>query len=124
MRPLSARVTALRFLSRWRRPRYGGNDIGENTHADQHCLRGERIDNYAESVVAGVPAIVAQRELATIGDEMAWPEAQLRIRGIDPSQGAGNVVMITLAHKNVTEVFAAFGHKGVPSEAVAKRVID
>ncbi len=85
--------------------------------------RGERVDGYAESVIAGVAGSVAQRELDVIGAAMAWSAEQLRIRGLDPSQGPGNVAMITLAHEHVTEVFVAFGEKGVTAEAVAKRAV-
>lgn len=85
--------------------------------------RGERRDGYAESFVAGVPAGVAQRELESIGSGMGWSGEQLRLRGLPGEQGPGNVLLLTLEHEHVTEVFAAFGEKAVTAEAVAKRLL-
>lgn len=85
--------------------------------------RGAFVDGYAESFIAGVPGHVAERELATIGQLMSWPPEKLLIRGIDNAHGPGNIVLLTIAHEHVTEVFAGFGEKGITSEAVAKRAV-
>jgi len=85
--------------------------------------RGERKEGYAESFVAGVPAGVAQRELDAIASGMGWSGEQLRLRGLPGEQGPGNVLLLTLEHEHVTEVFAAFGEKSVTAEAVAKRLL-
>lgn len=86
--------------------------------------RGALMDNFAESFFAGVPAHVAERELTTVGRIMSWQDEKLFIRGIDNARGPGNVVMLTLKHGHVTEVFAGFGEKGISSETVATRVAD
>lgn len=85
--------------------------------------RGQRVDAFAESVVAGVPAHVAQRELQAIGESLNWPEAKLFIRQLASDMGPGNVLMATIKHEHVTEVFCGFGEKGVSAESVAKGVI-
>ncbi len=85
--------------------------------------RGERVEAYAESLIAGVPAHVAKRELGLIDQAMGWTDEQLRIRGLPNDQGPGNALIVTLAHANVTEVFTAFGEKGTTAEAVAKKAI-
>ena len=85
--------------------------------------RGAFVVGYAESFIAGVPVHVAERELATIGQLMSWPSEKLLIRGIDNAYGPGNIVLLTIEHEHVTEVFAGFGEKGTASEAVAKRVV-
>ena len=85
--------------------------------------RGDRSDGYVESFVAGVPAGVAQRELDAIALGMGWSGEQLRLRGLPGEQGPGNVLLLTLEHEHVTEVFAAFGEKSVTAEAVAKRLL-
>lgn len=85
--------------------------------------RGERSDGYVESFVAGVPAGVAQRELDAIALGMGWSGEQLRLRGLPGEQGPGNVLLLTLEHEQVTEVFAAFGEKSITAEAVAKRLL-
>ena len=86
--------------------------------------RGERIDGHAESFVAGVPAGVAERELERVASGMGWSGKQLRLRGLPAEQGPGNVLLLTLEHEHVTEVFASFGEKSVLAETVAKRLLN
>jgi RNA 3'-terminal phosphate cyclase (ATP) len=86
--------------------------------------RGARTENFAEAFTAGVPGTVGLRELDVIAKAMAWEPAQLLMRGLPDAHGPGNVVLITLAHENVTEVFTAFGEKGITAEAVAKRAVE
>jgi RNA 3'-terminal phosphate cyclase (ATP) len=86
--------------------------------------RGARTENFAEAFTAGVPGTVGLRELDVIGKAMGWDQAQLLMRGLPDAQGPGNVVLITLAHENVTEVFTAFGEKGITAEVVAKRAVE
>jgi RNA 3'-terminal phosphate cyclase (ATP) len=85
--------------------------------------RGARTENYAEAFMAGVPGHVGRRELDVIGAAMGWDETQLLMRGLNDAHGPGNVVLITLAHENVTEVFTAFGEKGIAAEAVANKAL-
>lgn len=86
--------------------------------------RGTRLHGYAESFVAGVPESVARRELQSIGKGMGWDEAQLRCHRLPAEMGPGNVLLLTLAHEQVTEVFAGFGEKMVRAEAVAKQTLE
>ena len=85
--------------------------------------RGERLNAYAESFFAGLPAHIAERELAVVKRRMAWKDDQLFMRGIDHDQGPGNVLLITLEYENVTEVFTGFGERGVSAETVANRTV-
>jgi RNA 3'-terminal phosphate cyclase (ATP) len=85
--------------------------------------RGQLLSGYAESIVAGVPASVARRELECIGAGMGWAEPQLLACPLPAEQGPGNVLLITLEHAHVTEVFTAFGEKMVKAEAVARSVL-
>ena len=85
--------------------------------------RGERKAAYAESFIASVPLNVAKRELECIGTGMGWEESQLLVRGLPADQGPGNVLLITLEHEHVTEVFTAFGEKSVRAEAVARQAL-
>lgn len=85
--------------------------------------RGERSNAFAESFVAGIPNSVARRELECIGTGMGWDESQLRVRSLSHDQGPGNVLMVTLEHQHVTEVFCGFGEKTVRAESVAKQVL-
>ncbi len=85
--------------------------------------RGERINAYAESFFAGLPAHIAERELAVVKQHLAWRDDQLLMRGIDRHQGPGNALLITLEHEHVTEVFTGFGEKGVSAEMVANSAL-
>jgi RNA 3'-terminal phosphate cyclase (ATP) len=85
--------------------------------------RGERVSGFAEGFVAGIPGVIAKRELECVGVGMGWDESQLLVRGLPGEQGPGNALLITLEHQHVTEVFCAFGEKMVRAEAVAKSVI-
>lgn len=85
--------------------------------------RGERINAYAESFFAGLPAHIAERELAVVKMRMAWSDDQLFMRGLDRNQGPGNALLITLEYEHVTEVFAGFGEKGVSAETVANGAV-
>jgi RNA 3'-terminal phosphate cyclase (ATP) len=85
--------------------------------------RGERINAYAESFFAGLPAHIAERELAMVKKRLAWADNQLLMRAIDRQQGPGNVVLITLEYEHVTELFTGFGEKSVAAEVVANGAI-
>lgn len=86
--------------------------------------RGARRLGYAESFVAGVPASVARRELACIGQGMGWEEGQLLACVLPAEYGPGNVLLVTLEHEHVTEVFSGFGEKAVRAETVAKLTLE
>jgi RNA 3'-terminal phosphate cyclase (ATP) len=85
--------------------------------------RGKRLSGYAESIITGVPASVARRELDIIGAGMGWGEPQLLARPLPDEQGPGNALLVTLEHEHVTEVFTAIGEKMVRAEAVARSVL-
>ncbi len=85
--------------------------------------RGERVNAYAESYFSGLPTHIAERELAVVKERMTWSDEQLQMREINRNQGPGNVLLITLEHEHVTEVFTGFAERGVAAEAVAKGVI-
>lgn len=85
--------------------------------------RGGRLNAYAESFFAGLPAHIAERELAVVKRRMAWNDDQLFMRGINHDQGPGNALLITLEYENVTEVFTGFGERGVSAETVANRTV-
>jgi len=85
--------------------------------------RGAFVDGYAEALFAGVPSSVGSRELAQVGDALGWEKHQLRLRGLPHEQGPGNALLLTLAYEAHTEVFAAFGARGLAAEAVADQVL-
>jgi RNA 3'-terminal phosphate cyclase (ATP) len=70
--------------------------------------------------VAGLPAHIAQRELATVGRLLDWPDECLEVRAWDGKAGQGNTVTIEIESETLTEVFTAFGQRGVRAETVAE----
>jgi len=86
--------------------------------------RGSQVAGHADAFVAGLPANVGTRELDCIGNALNWDETQLRLHRLPPEQGPGNAVLVTIAHEQVTEVFAGFGAKAVRAESVAQEAID
>lgn len=85
--------------------------------------RGACVDLKAEAVVANLPAIIAMRELAAVGEALGWPAEALHTRVSHEAAGPGNCLMLTLAHETVCEVVTAFGRAGVPSETVAAEAV-
>lgn len=82
--------------------------------------RGERRAAFAESLVPGIPAKVAVRELEALGRALGWSGEQLRTPAVRQNEGPGNALMATLEHAHVTEVFTSFGEKTVSAEQVAR----
>ena len=88
------------------------------------CIaRGAFVDGYAEAFFAGVPSSVGSRELAQVETALGWEGRQLRLRGLPAEQGPGNALLLTLAFEEHTEVFSAFGARGVSAEAVAGQAL-
>jgi len=85
--------------------------------------RGEIIGKRATAIVANLPSTVAERELNLIARMLSWPKEWLRAESVDDSRGPGNVVMIEIESRHVTEVFTGFGERGVRAEAVAERAV-
>lgn len=85
-------------------------------------VRGPCLNTFAEGFVAALPPDVARRELDVIGREFKLQEANLRLCGLPNDQGPGNVLLLTMEHEHVTEVFSAIGERGVRAEDVAQRV--
>jgi RNA 3'-terminal phosphate cyclase (ATP) len=85
--------------------------------------RGTRVRAHAESYICGVPTHVAERELAVVGGQLGWSGEQLKIRGIPSEAGPGNVLVLTVEHEHVTEVFVGFGERGRSAERVAEEAV-
>lgn len=81
--------------------------------------RGDLRRQSAVGVVAGVPAEVAKREMQRVASQLGVVDEELRV--LPSSEGPGNVLLVVLEYPEVTEVFSAFGERGVPAETVADR---
>lgn len=82
--------------------------------------RGRLLATRAEATVAGLPAHIAERELAVVAQRLSLPPDRLHRRELPREQGPGNVVTVTVESEHVTEVFTGFGRRGVPAEDVAQ----
>lgn len=85
---------------------------------------GPRLQAYAESFCAALPAHIARRELEVVHKRLGWGEEQLLLRGLSNDQGPGNALLITVEQESVTEVFTGFGEKGVSAETVAEGTVE
>jgi RNA 3'-terminal phosphate cyclase (ATP) len=86
------------------------------------CSRGALLRKRAVAIVSRLPVSIAHRELATLGDALGWPPDVLHASEDEDATGPGNAVIVEIEFENLTEVFAGFGLKGMPAEAVAKGV--
>jgi RNA 3'-terminal phosphate cyclase (ATP) len=73
----------------------------------------------ATALVAALPTSIAQRELHVIARRFGWGREHLRVENA-AARGPGNALCIEIESENVTEVFTAFGARGVAAEAVAE----
>ncbi|MFN3985494.1 MAG: RNA 3'-terminal phosphate cyclase [Rhodocyclaceae bacterium] len=81
--------------------------------------RGEGRGLFAEARVAGIPGAVAAREIERLRGH--FDDLEGKVRELPAREGPGNVVLLDVVHEHVTEVFCAFGERGLPAEAVADR---
>ncbi len=73
------------------------------------------------AVVSKLPRSIAERECNTIAELSGWPADSFCVDEVLQAHGPGNVVLITLRSEEVTDVFTAFGQRGVRAEVVAER---
>ncbi len=87
--------------------------------------RGRTIQRCCEVVIAKLPRLIADRELAVVRAGTGWDDEDCyTILELPEDQGPGNVVMIDVVHEHVTNVFTGFGVRGVRAEAVADGVTE
>ena len=86
--------------------------------------RGPVRDCRARAVVSRLPLHIAERELKVVRRRLSLPTDKLELIEETRSRGPGNVVLIEVECENVTEVFAAFGQRGLPAERVAEEAAE
>jgi RNA 3'-terminal phosphate cyclase (ATP) len=75
------------------------------------------------AVVANLPLHIARRELDVIAGALDSSMLDTETLQVD-SPGPGNVVSVAVCSQNLTELFSAFGQRGVRAETVAGRVVE
>jgi RNA 3'-terminal phosphate cyclase (ATP) len=85
------------------------------------CARGEVVGRQVVSLVCNLPGSIAKRENEAAAAVLGWPPDLFRIQQVKGAEGPGNVVLVVVESAHVTEVFSAFGEKGVRAEEVGER---
>jgi RNA 3'-terminal phosphate cyclase (ATP) len=83
--------------------------------------RGALTVRCARAVVANLPWSIAEREAKTAVAELEWPEECVQAHTLTGSAGPGNLISVIVGFEHVTDVFTAFGERGVRAEAVAHK---
>lgn len=85
--------------------------------------RGAVRKRRATAMFSALPFQVARRELDVVRERMGLDVAACAPLEVKSSPGPGNVVQIEVDSEHVTELFSAFGERGVRAELVAERVV-
>jgi len=75
----------------------------------------------ARALLAGLPLVIAERELATVGKVLDWPEESRRMEQLPEKVGPGNVLLLEAEFEHVTEIATGFGQINVSAETVAQK---
>ena len=78
----------------------------------------------ARALVALLPEQIGKREIGVIRDRLGLDRADCRVEDVSTSFGPGNVVMIAIEGRVVTEIITGFGVKGIGAETVASAACD
>lgn len=78
----------------------------------------------ARALVASLPREVGRRELDAIAARLGCGPDDLQLEEVRNSRGPGNVVLVEVESEHVTEVFTAFGERGVAAEVVGRQAAD
>jgi RNA 3'-terminal phosphate cyclase (ATP) len=85
--------------------------------------RGALVEAYAECLHGGIPKGAAERELEVLKTGLGWKADQMRNRALRSNEGPGNALLVVLKYEHITEVFAAYGERGVSAEHVADKLL-
>jgi RNA 3'-terminal phosphate cyclase (ATP) len=83
--------------------------------------RGALVRRTVRARTAGLASDIARRELDAALGALGWAPEDGVAEKLDARHGPGNVVLVELEGEHATELFAAFGEKGVRAEEVALR---
>jgi RNA 3'-terminal phosphate cyclase (ATP) len=84
--------------------------------------RGEIEDRRARILLANLNPRIASREAETLR-ELLGADWRVETEIEQDGRGPGNAVLLEVVAEHVTEVFVAFGARGVPAETVAETVV-
>lgn len=84
--------------------------------------RGDLRAMSATALMSSIPGRVAERELDAIARRLPIAAGHRYIRQAVRSPGPGNALMVCVQSAHITELFTAFGERGISAERVAERV--
>jgi len=85
--------------------------------------RGEILEISAHALVANLPEHIARRELGVIGTELGLDQSALHSVVLPSVHGRGNVLMVVVNCRQVTEIFTGYGERGISAETVAAKTV-
>jgi RNA 3'-terminal phosphate cyclase (ATP) len=84
--------------------------------------RGEVRARRAVALVANLPASIGERELRVVRERLGLKRDETELREVR-SAGPGNALLLEFALDGWSEVFTAFGERGLRAEDVARRAL-
>ena len=84
--------------------------------------RGDITETRAKALVANLPRQIAEREAQILRRKLELDDDRVEVIETTNSAGPGNAAMVAVESRNLTELFIAFGERGVRAEEVAARV--
>lgn len=85
--------------------------------------RGDFVSRAVRVIVAGLSDGIASRQIEGLKRALGWTEDVYFIERQKDLYGPGNVVITELSTSTHTEVFSAFGERGLRSEQVVDRLV-
>jgi RNA 3'-terminal phosphate cyclase (ATP) len=85
--------------------------------------RGEVVERYARALIARLPRHIGEREVKQVVNMMCWGKECMAVEEVNNSPGPGNILMVEIESRQITELFCGFGQKGVRAEDVANETI-
>lgn len=86
--------------------------------------RGEFVSRAARVIVAGLSDAIADRQLDCMKRSLGWPDGTYFVERERDQFGPGNVLLAELSTAAHTEVFSAFGQRGLRSEQVVDHLVN
>lgn len=80
--------------------------------------RGPEVSRRATAILSLLDRAIGARELAAVRKILPMAEEQAHVEQVAQPAGPGNALVVEMACEQVTEVFTAFGERGVSAESV------
>jgi RNA 3'-terminal phosphate cyclase (ATP) len=93
-------------------------DFGRLELPERGAVQARRVT----ALVAQLDRSIGERELKVVRERLDWEPAWGRVEHLPRAIGPGNAVVVEVECEQLTEVFTAFGEKGVAAEAVGAQV--